>query len=85
MPQFPTIYLASGGHDMDQTTRRNFLKSAAATSVGGIFLSGSACGQAVKETKPANALKKVEPPKDPYADAILKPGPPPMPEAGSSP
>jgi hypothetical protein len=68
---------------MDQTTRRSFLKTAAATSVGGIFLPGSTFGQAVKGTKPAKAPKKVEPPKDPYADAILKPGPPPMPEAGS--
>ncbi|HEY3391924.1 MAG TPA: metallophosphoesterase [Lacipirellulaceae bacterium] len=67
---------------MDQTTRRSFLKTAAATSVGGIFLSGSTFGQAVKRTKAAKSPQKVEP-QDPYADAILKPGPPPMPEAGS--
>ena len=51
-----------------ECTRRNFLKATAATSFGTGFLSNSQLVQAAV---------------DPYADAILKPGPPPMPENGS--
>ena len=68
---------------MSQTTRRDFLKTTAATSVGSFFLSGTAFGQTIKEAKPAKTAKEVQAPKSPYADAILKPGPPPMPEPGS--
>jgi hypothetical protein len=68
---------------MFQTTRRGFLKATAATSVSSLFMSGTAFGQTINEAKPAKTAKTVQQPKDPYADAILKPGPPPMPEPGS--
>ena len=69
---------------MNPTTRRNFLRTTAATSVGGILLPSSVFGEAIAEAgAKKKKAKKVEPPKNPYADAILKPGPPPMPEAGS--
>ena len=69
---------------MNPTTRRNFLRTTAATSVGGILLPSSVFGEAIAEAgAKKKKAKKVEPPKNPYADAILKAGPPPMPEAGS--
>jgi hypothetical protein len=66
---------------MHPTTRREFLKTTATTSIGTLLLSGSSFGQAVKAKKAKPV--KAAPPVDPYADAILKAGPPPMPEQGS--
>jgi hypothetical protein len=68
---------------MFQTTRRDFLKTTAVASVGNSFLLGSAFGQAIKDSKAAKAALEVQVPLDPYADAILVTGAPPMPEQGS--
>lgn len=73
---------------MHENTRRQFLKAVAGSSFGSMLLSGSAFGEATKASKKktkakSKADKPPEPPKDPYADLILKPGAPPMPEPGS--
>jgi hypothetical protein len=68
---------------MHEHTRRQFLRAAAGSSVSTMLLSGSTLGEATKDSKKAQAAKPAEPPKDPYADAILKAGAPPMPEPGS--
>lgn len=66
---------------MNQTTRRHFLKSTAVTSVGSFFLPNTVIGQKLGAKDGKSAAGKQAP--DPYADAILTPGPPPMPEPGA--
>ncbi len=73
---------------MHRQTRRQFFQATAASTLGGLLLPSSVLAETTIEIKTKPKSKKKPQPtntpaNDPYADAILKPGPPPMPARGS--